>query len=600
MATISAEKISEVRDRIDIERVVGRSIRLTKKGRRLVGLCPFHNEKTPSFGVDAEKKLYHCFGCGAGGDVFDFVMRIDGITFPEAVLLCAKEAGVIIEDREEDPRERDERKRRERLYQTNRTAADFYARELEKDAKALSYLKVDRGLTDETIQKFELGWAPDGWQSLTDFLESKRIDPRLGHALGLLGHSEKGGRTYDRLRGRVVFPIAIPGGELAGFGARRADWISAEGAKYLNSPESPIYDKSSILYGLSFAKDEIRKSRRAILVEGYLDVILLHQVGVPQAIASCGTALSAKHATILKKLAGEVVTMYDGDTAGQEATRKAAESLLREGVSVRVAELPEGDDPDTFARKHGVEGVKKLVEESPGAIDFFVARAKTAYKGGGIAGKSKAVDAVKPLLLAIADPLQRDVSIDACARALELEPHILRRHLSGQREPQQQSRPQQREIQAVKPVAPAPKAPRPHVLETTLLRLFVESPDDVLSALENHEARQAFMNPAIQATIDAGIEALRAGSPFDGPRALEAAKASGLADEETITVLRKSLFDPAPNRDDINVCVKLLLKERITITVRHLLSRIVTETDPDKQLALTEEADRLNKMKASL
>jgi DNA primase len=595
MATISAEKISEVRDRIDIERVVGRAIRLQKRGRRLIGLCPFHNEKTPSFGVDAEKKLYHCFGCGAGGDVFDFVMRIEGISFPEAVLACAKEAGVLIEEKDEDPRERDERKRRERLYQTNRTAADFYVRELEKEPKALSYLKTERGLLDETIQKFELGWAPDGWQSLTEFLESKRIDPRLGHLLGLLGHSEKGGRTYDRLRGRVVFPIAIPGGELAGFGSRRADWISDEGAKYLNSPESPIYDKSSILYGLSFAKDEIRKSRRAILVEGYLDVILLHQVGVSQAIASCGTALSAKHATILKKLAGEVVTMYDGDVAGQEATRKAAESLLREGVSVRVAELPEGDDPDTFARKHGAEGVKKLVEESPSAIDFFVARAKNAYKGGGIAGKAKAVDAVKPLLLAISDPLQRDVSIDACARVLEIEAHILRRHLAGRGEIVQT-----RETQASRPAPPKPKSPPPHVLETTILRRFVEMPDEVLSALEDSDAVRAFMNPAVQATIDAGIEAMRAGSPFDGPRALEAAKASGLADDDTISALRQSLFDALPERDDINVCVKRLLKERNDIRLRHLLQRLATEVDPQTVEALTQEADRLIKLKASL
>jgi DNA primase len=592
MANSSPDKVAEVRDRLDIERVVGRSVRLEKKGRRLVGLCPFHSEKTPSFGVDTEKKLYHCFGCQAGGDVFDFVMRIEGISFREALVQLAKEVNVVLDDREEDPRQREERQRRERLYGVNRTATDFYARALESEEKALAYLRDERGLTGETIARFELGWAPDGWQGLADHLEKKRIDQKLGHTLGLLGHSEKG-RTYDRLRGRVIFPIAIPGGEIAGFGARRADWISTEGPKYLNSPESPIYDKSSILYGLSFAKDEIRKSRRAILVEGYLDVIVLHQTGAPQAIASCGTALSARHASILKKLASEVVTMYDGDVAGQDATRKAAEILLAEGLQVRVAALPEEDDPDTFARKRGEEGVRKLIEEAPSAIDFFVARAKNAIKGGGVAGMAKAVDAVKPLLLAVRDPLARDVSIESCARAFGLDPAMMRRHLAGKVEhaPAQTVQPRPK---------PAPtQAPVP-VVESALLRLFVETPDEVLSALEDHDALRAFTHPAIQATFDAGIEALRQGSPFDAPRALEAAKTSGLADDATLASLRRTLMEPRPERDDVVICVKRLLKNRIDITVQHLLQRLAKEADPRAAEEMAVEADRLNRLKASL
>lgn len=561
MATISPEKIAEVRDRIDIERVVGRSVRLQKRGRRLVGLCPFHGEKTPSFGVDADKKLYHCFGCSAGGDVFDFVMRIEGITFRDAVLLLAREVNVQIEERDEDPREREERRRKEQLFATNRTATDFYARSLESDTKAAEYLKKDRGLTDETIARFELGWAPDGWQALTEHLEKKQIDLKLGHTLGLLGHSDKGGgRTYDRLRGRVIFPITVPGGEVAGFGARRADWISAEGPKYLNSPESPIYDKSSILYGLNFAKDEIRKSRRAILVEGYLDVILLHQIGAPHAVAACGTALSPRHASILKRLATEVITMYDGDAAGQDATRKAAEILLHEGLSVRVADLPEGEDPDTFARTRGREGVRKLIEESPAAIDFFVAREKNAYKGGGIAGKAKAVDAVKPLLLAVQDPLARDVSIEAAARALEIDPATLRRHLTG-RGDLTQNRPQERP----RPAPPPKKIEmsRELVVESALLRSFIESPDEVLTVLEDLDVLHAFTHKAIQATVDAGIEAARAGSPFDAPRALEAAAKSGHADEAMIALLRRTLLDAPPEKNDVRILAKSLLKTQI-------------------------------------
>jgi DNA primase len=592
MGTISPEKIAEVRDRIDIERVVGRSVRLQKKGRRLVGLCPFHGEKTPSFGVDADKKLYHCFGCSAGGDVFDFVMRIEGVSFREAVMSLAREVNVQIEERDEDPREKEERRRKELLFSTNHAATEFFARTLESEQRASEYLKTERGLTDETIARFELGWAPDSWQSLSEYLEKKQIDVKLGHTLGLLGHSDKG-RTYDRFRGRVIFPIAIPGGEVAGFGARRADWISTEGPKYLNSPESPIYDKSSILYGLNLAKDEIRKSRRAILVEGYLDVILLHQIGAPQAIAACGTALSPRHASILKRLASEVITMYDGDVAGQEATRKAAEILLHEGLSVRVAELPEGEDPDTFARTRGREGVRKLIEESPAAIDFFVAREKNAYKGGGIAGKAKAVDAVKPLLLALQDPLARDVSIEAAARALEIDPATLRRHLAGRADLSQKSEPQR-----PRPAAQMPKAnlPPPPVVECALLRLFIETPDQVLSELEDKDLLRAFTHPAIQATIDAGIEALRAGSPFDGPRALEAAKDSGLADEGTLAALRRTLMEPRPERDDVRILAKRLLKTRIETT----LQRLAKETDSQVSEELAREANRLNKILGSL
>ncbi|MCK6551820.1 DNA primase, partial [Myxococcota bacterium] len=465
--SIPAEKIAEVRDRADIERIVGRSVRLTKRGNRLVGLCPFHSEKTPSFGVDPQKKLYHCFGCQAGGDVFDFVMRLEGLSFVEVIKQIAHEVGVVIEDREESPRERAEREKREKLYELNDTVATFYEHQLEREPTALAYLRDERGLKDETIAQFRLGWAPAEWQALTDHLERKRIDPQLGQQVGLLGAKQTEGRSdkryYDRLRGRVVFPITLPAGHIAGFGARRADWIEKDAPKYLNSPESPIYDKSSILYGLREAKDDIRRSRRAVLVEGYLDVIGLHQAGVRLAVAACGTALTPRHVSLLKRLTGEVVTMYDGDAAGQDASRKAAELLLSEGFAVRIAQLPDGEDPDTFARKVGEEGVRALMDRAPSAIDFFVARAKSAYGGGGIAGMAKAVDAVKPLLLAVKDPLERDVCLDAAARELGLEPAMLRRHLAAPRGAMMDRGPSQRPDPRSdgRPGAPRPDASRP-------------------------------------------------------------------------------------------------------------------------------------------
>ncbi len=274
---IPPQIIDDVRDRADIERVIGRSVRLQKQGNRMVGLCPFHKEKSPSFSVSRDKQLYYCFGCQAGGNVFDFVMALEGLDFPGAVRSLAKELGVTIPEEEESQADRDARSKRERLYQLNLYAAQVYEQALAKAPEALRYLKESRGLTAETIQRFRLGWAPPEWRFLTEAVENKGVDPKLGLELGLLGQSVKDGRLYDRLRGRVIFPIQIPGGQVAGFGARRADWVDPEGPKYLNSPESPLYDKSSILYGLFEAKDEIRKSRVAVLVEGYLDVIALHQ-----------------------------------------------------------------------------------------------------------------------------------------------------------------------------------------------------------------------------------------------------------------------------------------------------------------------------------
>lgn len=611
------EKITEIRERADIERIVGRSVQLARRGNRLVGLCPFHPEKTPSFGVDPQKKLFHCFGCQAGGDVFDFVMRMEALEFYDAVRFLAREVGVVLEEREEDPEQRERRERAQRLYELNEVAATFYEHELEKCEAAQKYLIEERGLTQATIAAFRLGWAPVEWQALTDHLNRKRIDLRLAQTLGLLGVSAGSNRTYDRLRGRIIFPITLPNGDIAGFGARRADWVEKDAPKYLNSPESPIYDKSSIFYGLREAKDSIRKNKRAVLVEGYLDVIGLHQAGVREAVAACGTALSARHTGLLRKLTPEVCAMYDGDAAGQDAARKASEHLLEQGLRVRVASLPDGEDPDTFARKQGEAAVRQLLEAAPGAIDFFVARAKNAYNGAGIAGMAKAVEGLRPLLVAVKDPLERDVVLDATARQLGLEPAVLRRHLTAPRgtplavEPSVNLSRPDRMPQADRgppPTSPTPAKtqpvpvrplPPPPVWELALLKRFLEAADEVLSALEAREAVRAFTHPVIQATIDAGIEALRSGNSFDGSSVLEVAAGAG-ADEALLGLLRKTFVDELPAKEDLAVCVKRLLKNKNTISLQRLRQQLAKETDPEALGQLAAEADRLNKLMASL
>lgn len=583
MVQIPPEKIDEVRDRTDIEQVVGRSVRLTRRGQRLVGLCPFHSEKTPSFQVSPGKGLYHCFGCQVGGDVFDFVMRLEGIQFPEAVRLLAEQAGVQLPEREETPKEKEARSHRERLLAVNELAAKYFERVLERTPDALRYLTEERGLSKSTIQQFRVGWAPPGWSNLTELFQKKDIRAEDALELGLLGKRARDGQVYDRLRGRVVFPIELPNGDVVGFGARRADWVDPEGPKYLNSPESPIYEKSSILYGLRLARDEIRRNRRTLLVEGYLDVIALSQAGLPEAVAACGTALTRRHAQAMKRLAPEVVTCYDGDEAGREATRKAAELLLSEGLSVRVVDLPAGEDPDSLVRARGPETLKKLVDEAPSAVDFFLGRARAAYAGGGIAGTTKAMEAVKPMILAIKDPLERDVAIAASARQLGVRPEVLGRHLRSKEPivPVQQPRPTQiRETSFP-------------VVETELLKMFLESPADVLAELNAREARSAFTSAAVQAAFDAGAAAHEAGASFDAPRAIEVMREIGNLEEGALSHLRAVLMESLPEKNDLKACVTRLLKAKREQAIRDLRKRIEQETDPEIAAELAAEASRL-------
>ena len=604
MAKIPPEKINEVRERVDIVDVVGRSVRLTKQGQRHVGLCPFHNEKTPSFGVSQSKQLFHCFGCGAGGDTFAFVMRMEGLEFPEAVRRLAAEAGVALPEREESPQDKARRKRSEQLYQVNALAAEWFATRLADDQEANRYLTETRGLRTETIKRFQLGWSPPGWTNLTEMLASQNIPAEAPLTLGLLGRSVQNGRVYDKLRGRTIFPIHVPTGEVAGFGGRRADWIDPDAPKYLNSPESPIYDKSSIFYGLAQNRDEIRRSRQALLVEGYLDVIGLWQAGVQNAVAACGTALTPKHVQRLTRIADEVVTMYDGDRAGQEATKKASELLLKAGLSVRVVSFPQGEDPDTYAARSGAEAVKKLIDEAPSAVDFFLAAAQSRYAGAGIAGTVNMVEAIKPMILAIGDPLRRDIALEAAATRLGLAPAVFRRHLSAKSSPDRRrgDRADRAPHGGTSRPAPAPQGEAPRipgaerklpVVETALLTMLLDSPDDTLTALESRQALGAFSHPAIQAVVDAAVTARSEGRQLDVHEALTLVQNHGVQDEKRLGMLRETLLNPLSQSHDLHDCVTGLLRQHKKRKLAELRTQSARETDPEALERLAEEISKV-------
>ncbi len=399
MGRIPEDTLQAVRDRVDIVDLVGRHVGLKKAGRSYKGLCPFHHEKTPSFVVTPERGTWHCFGCGEGGNAFAFLMRHDNLTFPEAVRSLAAELGIEIPERDSG-----ERGLLEGVLRANALAHEYYQRALfgDEGQGARAYL-AGRGLDADAARRLGLGFAPERWEGVAEVLRSARVPAELAERAGLLRARASGGH-YDLLRGRLVFPIQDARGRVIGFGGRAL--AAGQEPKYLNTPESPVFRKREALYGLPQALEPIRSSDRAIVVEGYFDRIALDRAGLGEAVASCGTALSAEHAKALGRRTRNLVLLFDGDEAGQRAMLRALEVLLPAGLRVRAAALPGGVDPDDFLRREGAEALRRLVDEAPPALEVAIsskaaAGCRTPWE------RSDAVAAVVPLLALVGDPVER-------------------------------------------------------------------------------------------------------------------------------------------------------------------------------------------------
>ncbi|EST56377.1 DNA primase [Brevibacillus panacihumi W25] len=360
----SDEWINQVRTAVDIIDVVGEYVQLKKSGRAYLGLCPFHSEKSPSFNVNAERQFYHCFGCGAGGDVFSFLMNIEQLTFPEALHKLAERAGIEVPRLQSHEAEDSPDKRlKQVMLEAHQFAANLYQyvlKETPYGAEALKYL-TRRGMSAETLTEFQIGFAPDSWDFLTQFLAKRDFSLDVMVEAGLLAKSDSG-KIFDRFRGRVMFPIQDSQGNVIGFGGRLLETTQAKSQpKYLNSPESPLFNKSATLFNLHRARPNIRKKKQALLFEGYVDVVSTWQAGFPLGIATLGTALTEQQARIIRRNVDSIVLCYDGDAAGQEATSKAIHILQQADLKVRVAPLPQGTDPDDYIRQHGAEAFSQQV-----------------------------------------------------------------------------------------------------------------------------------------------------------------------------------------------------------------------------------------------
>ncbi|NOZ84730.1 MAG: DNA primase [Deltaproteobacteria bacterium] len=406
--------VAEVRDRTDIVSVVQRFVSLKRSGRNYTGLCPFHADKDPSFTVSPERQIFHCFGCGKSGDVFRFIMEIQGRTFPEAVRDLADEAGVKIPETGYVLSKTDKDKRAKFLA-INELAASFYQRELRAGTghTGMTYLQ-SRGLDNETIEKFRLGFAPDGWQGLTDHLRQKGLPLPLAAELGLLARGARG--YYDVFRNRLMFPIMSRKGEVIAFGGR-ALGTEQKGPKYLNSPGSSIYHKASVLYGLSQAAPAIARNGSAVIVEGYFDLLSLVSNGFEHIVAPCGTALTTQQLYTLARLTRKIYAVFDGDQAGFKAVERGAPLMLKAGLAPKAVFLPENMDPDDFVREKGADAFSRLLEEAPPIVDALINRV-VEVSGPSISGRAAAAKRLSPVLSAITDPVERDMYIQRLAETI--------------------------------------------------------------------------------------------------------------------------------------------------------------------------------------
>ena len=356
----------ELKNRIDIIDVIGEFVELKKHGSNYSGLCPFHTEKAPSFSVNRSGQFYYCFGCGKGGDVIGFMMDITGMSFMEAVGQLAERVGLEVpKTRTADSEVREEK---ELLVTANLAAAEYFFKTLTGDAgkAAMEYL-TGRGLTPETIKAFRLGYGPEDPSGLIDFAKKKGIGISALESVGILLPSKYGGPPYNRFEGRVLFPIIDQTKRVIGFGARL---LEGEGAKYINSPESAVYHKSHVLFGIHQAKDSIKRSRKAVVVEGYMDVISLHQAGIKNVIASSGTAFTVEQGRIISRMVRDVTLLFDGDSAGLTAAARGADNLLVTDLAVNVAVLPEGHDPDSYVSEYGSENLIDLLDNPDDLWEF--------------------------------------------------------------------------------------------------------------------------------------------------------------------------------------------------------------------------------------
>jgi DNA primase len=425
---IPDDKVREVAERLSIVEVVSEYVPLRRAGANYTGLCPFHAEKTPSFNVNPAREIFHCFGCGAGGNAFSFIMRIEGLSFPEAVKLMARKTGVEVEERQLTPAEKQAQSERQTFQHLNELAAGYYRSVLEQKpdgAVARTYLE-NRAATGEIAEAYRLGFAPDRSDGLVQHLKANGMALESALKLGLVRKSDRG--WYDQFRNRLMFPIRDSKGSVIAFAGRVLDTSLP---KYINSPESPLYHKSSVLFGLDMALPAIRTENSVIIVEGYFDHLALYRAGIRNVVATCGTALTSIHTGLIKRHAARVYTLFDSDAAGRKATIRSMELFMEQRLPAYVISLPAGDDPDSFLAGNPVEAFRTCQEKARPVFEFFIRSLLALTPPDSVDSKVRIIDELLPRFKKIADPVERDLYEKEICRLLGITVHAFRKRMGG-------------------------------------------------------------------------------------------------------------------------------------------------------------------------
>ncbi len=536
----------KVKQQADIVRVVGEYVRLKKTGKDFSGLCPFHQEKTPSFTVSPIKQIFYCFGCGKGGDVYNFVMDMEKCEFLEAVKVVAEKCGIAIpRQKERSPEERKENQQRSVLVEMHREAQTFLVKQLEGtlEGKAARAYLEDRGLDKDAIAGFGIGYAPSGGDALLRHLKPKYNDKLLVDS-GLVSRDQSAGRLFDRFRRRITFPISNESGKIVAFGARA---LGDDMPKYLNSPETPIYSKSNVLYHMDRAKEALRRQDFAILVEGYMDAIAVARAGISNVVASCGTSLAEPQIKLLGRFTRRVIVNYDPDTAGQAATERSLSLLLEHDFEVRVLALPpignKKADPDLFIRERGKDEYLKLLKEAPPYVDYLIARARqmdltTAE------GKQRALNFLLPYIQKIPSGILRSEWATRVAQQLRIDEPLLRSALTKAAKERRSEIKTQPELlgRAAKPV------------ERRLIRMLAEAQgfrQELAKQLQNARLYHGLETEKIFAAL---VIASLSGQP------LQAAEVGAALEERDRRLLFEILFEEAnePTWEEAMSCIEAL------------------------------------------
>jgi DNA primase len=573
-----------VKQQADIVRVIGEYVQLKKAGQNYRGLCPFHSEKSPSFNVHPVRQIYHCFGCQVGGDVFKFVMEMEKCPFPEAIRIVAEKCGIAVPaQRERSPEERRENQQRALLIEMHKVAQSFFTKNLENTSEgkvARAYLE-DRGLTKEIIEQFGIGYAPSGGDILLRQLKTKYPDKLLVES-GLISRDQNSSRLFDRFRRRITFPIANESGKIVAFGCRA---LGDDMPKYLNSPETPIYSKSNILYHLDRAKDALRRSDFAILVEGYMDAIAVARAGISNVVASCGTALAEPQIKLLSRFTHRVIVNYDPDTAGQTATERSITLLLEQDYEVRVLALPGKADPDKFIREQGKDAYIKLLKESPPYVDYLIARARRMDLTTG-EGKRNAINFLLPYVQKIPNPILRSEWATRIAQQLRVDEPVLRQELN-------KAAKERRDQIKLKPELIGRSA-KP--VERRIIRMLVEAETFRLELAHQINEAQLHIGLETEKILSALIAPVLAGDP------VQATEIGAKLEERDRRVLFEILFEDSSELtwEEAESCIVALQQRRAERELAEVQRGIeANPTGPDLRTLLERKQSLMKRLAAS-